>query len=157
MDTGLATPESHVRDLHDHPLSGRKKGASAETPWGCSSGSVRWSITMSDTRNMTMDPSAALTSRKSSWRGGMTQRGRSSASAAERGSNVRPLFRPRERLNPCIQAIYPGREHTLFGVEDSCSCRAFRDLVATSEPEGRNPEVLSPTWIYSEQAVFSIT
>jgi hypothetical protein len=56
MDTGLATPESHVRDLHDRPLSGRKKGASVETPWGCSSGSVRWSITMS--------------------RGAMTQRGR---------------------------------------------------------------------------------
>jgi hypothetical protein len=49
MDTGLATPESHVRDLRDHPLSGRKRGLRRD-PLGCSSESVRWSITMSDTR-----------------------------------------------------------------------------------------------------------
>jgi hypothetical protein len=27
---GWRPPESHVRDLHDHPLSGRKRGASVE-------------------------------------------------------------------------------------------------------------------------------
>jgi hypothetical protein len=91
MDTGLATPESHVRDLHDHLVSRRKKGA--------------------------LDLEEVLVE-------GQDDPARAEVLRAQvKGARMLdPSFDPRERLDPCIQAIYPGREHALFRVEDWCSC-----------------------------------